>query len=349
MTASVSIIIPAFNQVEFCRQCLHSLLANTQGNYKLILVDNGSTDGVGELFDSIAGATVVHAPENLGFAKGINLGMQHAEGHALWLNSDTLLPEGWLAVLLDALESDPAIGMVGPRSNNVSGSQQIAGLEFSTLDAINAFARERAAVHAGQLRDVARLVGFCVLIRDTVWQQVGLLDEAFGIGNFEDDDYCIRVLQAGYRLCVAEDAFVFHYGSRTFLGMGIHDDAWRELIARNQAVFEEKWQVQAPERSDQVQAARQRLREAERMLAAGNTIEALRACTEAVAMAPAYEPARNDLGAVLWQLGEQERALEQFKQALRLNPAYGAARQNLLDAAAALGQNETAEAFIASL
>jgi glycosyltransferase involved in cell wall biosynthesis len=341
MDAQVSIIIPAFNQVEYCRQCLHSLLAGTQGNYRLILVDNGSTDGAGELFDTVPGATVLHAGENLGFAGGINLGLRHAQGHALLLNSDTLLPEGWLGILLRALESDPAIGMVGPRSNNVSGSQQIDGLEFATLDEINDFAQRRELDYRGQLRDVARLVGFCLLIRDTVWQHVGVLDEAYGIGNFEDDDYCVRVLRAGHRLCVAEDAFVFHYGSRTFLGMGILDDEWRSLIATNQRHFEAKWNTRVEERSDQLQSARQRLREAASALAAGDGTEALRLALEAVRLAPTYEVARNDLGAVLWSLGQHERALAQFEQAVRMNPAYEPAVKNLQDATAALGRNRS--------
>jgi len=335
--ASVSIIIPAFNQVEYCRQCLHTLMASTQGDYRLILVDNGSTDGAGEFFDTVPGATVLHAGTNLGFAGGINLGLRHAEGHALLLNSDTLLPEGWLDVLLRALESDPAIGMVGPRSNNVSGSQQIDGLGFTTIEEINHYARQREEAHRGELRDVARLVGFCLLIRDTVWQEVGLLDEAYGIGNFEDDDYCVRALRAGYRLCVAEDAFVYHYGSRTFLGMGILDDDWRSLIAKNQAIFEEKWSTQAEERSDQFQAARQRLREATTALEAGEGTEALRLALEAVRLAPANEVARNDLGAVLWSLGQHERALEQFRLAVRLNPAYEPAAVNLRAAESAMG------------
>lgn len=339
MTTPVSIIIPAFNQVEYCRQCLTTLLANTAPPYKLILVDNGSTDGVAELFDSVPGATVVHVSENLGFAKGINLGLAHAEGHALLLNSDTLLPVDWLQHLLQVLESNPSIGMVGPRSNCVSGSQQIDGLNFESIEQINAFAQQRHAEHHGELRDVARLVGFCLLIRDAVWQSVGGMEEAFGVGNFEDDDYCLRVLRAGYRLCIAEDSFVFHYGSRTFLGMGITDDAWRELLARNETIFTGKWNVAPEERSDAIQHARQLLREAAAILKSGDAASAMRLCTEAQRFAPAFDQVYNDMGAVLWQLGAHEDALRQFQRALRLNPASGEARNNYRDACHALGRS----------
>jgi GT2 family glycosyltransferase len=338
MPAPVSIIIPAFNQVEYCRQCLHTLLDNTDGDYKLILVDNGSTDGVGELFDSIPGAVVEHAPQNLGFAAGINLGLRHAEGHALLLNSDTLLPPGWLGRMVAALESDPAIGMVGPRSNCVSGSQLIEGLNFDQMDAINAYALQRAAEHHGELRDVARLVGFCLLIRDSVWQTLGGLDEQYGIGNYEDDDYCVRVLRAGHRLCVAEDSFVFHYGSRTFLGMGIHDDAWRELLSLNEQTFAEKWQVAPEERSDAIQEARQHLREAAALLEAGDAAGALRKCIAAQKAAPSLGQVYNDLGAILWGIGRHDEAVRNFERAMQLSPGSSEAQQNYQDACAALGR-----------
>jgi GT2 family glycosyltransferase len=345
----ISIIIPAFNQLQYCQQCVQSLQRDTSRPFKLILVDNGSTDGVSEYFDSVPGATIVHTGKNLGFAAGINAGMQHAEGHVLWLNSDTLLPLGWLERLERALLSDDAIGMVGPRSNCVSGSQQIDGLEFTTLTEIDAYAEQRATEHGGELRDVARLVGFCVLIRDSVVAQLGGLDESYGIGNFEDDDYCVQVLRAGYRLCVAEDSFVFHYGSRTFAGMGILDDTWQNLIEENRRQFEAKWDYKPEERIDALQAARQHLRAAGAAHTRGDLAGAVRAYTKAIETAPMYEVPFNDLGAVLWEAGDHARALSYFQQALRRNPAYVEARDNLVTAAEALGRGEEMEGFLNGL
>ncbi|MCX5758136.1 MAG: glycosyltransferase family 2 protein, partial [Candidatus Hydrogenedentes bacterium] len=193
MAKLVSIIIPAFNQLHYCRQCVESIVANTDGPYRLILVDNGSTDGVREYFDSVSGAIALHAEQNLGFAGGVNLGLARAEGHVLLLNSDTLVPPGWLGRLVNALESSDGIGMVGPLSNCVSGSQQLDGLSFTSTDEVHAFAGDLAQRNAGRLRDVARLVGFCLLIREEAFKAVGIFDESYGIGNFEDDDYCLRV------------------------------------------------------------------------------------------------------------------------------------------------------------
>jgi glycosyltransferase involved in cell wall biosynthesis len=324
--APVSIIIPAFNQVEYCKQCVLTLMANTPAPYKLILIDNGSTDDVPVFFDSVPGACVIHSERNLGFAGGVNLGLAQAEGHALLLNSDTLLPQGWLEPLLDALDKYPDAGMVGPVSNRVSGIQQIETPPLQSLDDITAFQAARRAEKAGSVVETQRLVGFCMLIRDTVLQKVGLFDETFGIGNFEDDDYCMRVRSAGYRLLMVEDSFVFHYGSRTFVGMDLVGERWQELIDKNRQRFVEKW---SPERAvEEAAALGEQAREA---LEGGLFAEALRLLRDALRRNPRSASLFNDLGVVLWRMREKTRALEQFRRALQLDPENEEARRHLED------------------
>jgi len=316
-----SIVIPAFNQLAYCEQCIRSIQLSTRAPYKLILVDNGSTDGVSEYFDSVHGAAVVHSETNLGFAGGVNLGMREAEGDVLLLNSDTIVPDGWLGRLSAALHGGDDIGIVGPMSNCVSGSQLIEGLEFTSHEAITAYADELAARNAGQLRDVARLVGFCMLIREEVVAKIGLLDEAYGIGNFEDDDYCLRALRAGYRLCVAEDSFVFHYGSRTFMSMGLVGDDWNQLIEANQRIFEEKWNARPEERVDVIQQARQLAREAKAAAGGGDVAGALRLFRDSLALAPTDDRIYIEYAAFLQGVGETDRAAGFLRRALALNPA----------------------------
>ena len=334
----VSIVIPAFNQLDYCRQCITSLRAHTPMPYRLVLVDNGSTDGVSEYFDSVSNALVIHSPTNLGFAGGVNLGLAQSEGHVVLLNSDTLTPEGWLERLLEALNQADDIAMVGPMSNCVSGSQQIDGLSFDSMDAINAYANSLAEDHRGHLRETARLVGFCLLIRDRVVQELGLLDEQYGIGNYEDDDYCMRAIRAGYRLCIAEDAFVFHYGSRTFMGMGLTDDKWRDLIAENEKRFLEKWNPSVVDRSDAAQQAKRITLEARHAMEQGDTTTAIRLLKAAIELCPILESCYNDLGVLVWNLGDQVRAFDYFRKAIQLNPAFEEARVNLRDAAMTLGR-----------
>ncbi|HOZ47876.1 MAG TPA: glycosyltransferase [Candidatus Hydrogenedentes bacterium] len=340
MEIPISIVIPAYNQVEYCRQCIDSIRANTRHSYRLVLVDNGSTDGVREYFDSVPNAEVVHCATNSGFAGGVNRGLERSRGHVVLLNSDTLVPEGWLERLEAALLSAPDIGMVGPRSNCVSGEQQIDGLEFASMDEINAFAHDLAKRRSGALTDMTRLVGFCCLIRESALARVGPFDESFGIGNYEDDDYCLRLRAAGYRLCIAQDAFVFHYGSRTFLGMGVTGDKWQMLIDANQRRFEKKWRLTAEARHEAAQASLAFNAQACAARARGDFLAAVRLLKQAIEAHPLLEINFNDLGVVLCDLGQPERAVDQFVRALRLRADYTEARQNLCELATKLGRED---------
>ena len=299
---------------------------------------------MGEFFDSVPDAEVVHAGSNRGFAGGVNLGLARAEGHVLLLNSDTLVPDGWLERLEHALVEADDIGMVGPMSNCVSGGQHIEGLSFDSMDEINAFALELAQRNQGELREVARLVGFCLLIRDSVVQELGAFDESYGIGNFEDDDYCLRAVRAGYRLCVAEDAFVFHYGHRTFFGMGVTHERWKGLIEENERRFFEKWDVLPEERLDAARHSKRLNEEAKRAIRQGDLTQAVRRLKQAIDAFPLLEANYNDLGVALWEMGEKGRAVEFFERAVRLNPEYTEARDNLREAADALGREVEAQA-----
>lgn len=346
MATPISIIIPAFNQVEYCQLCVASIQRHGTRPYKLILVNNGSTDGVPEFFDSVAGATVVHSPENLGFAGGVNLGLAHAEGHAILLNSDTIVTEGWIERLEAVLDRNARVGMVGPVTNYASGPQHLEDISLDRIDDIDAFAAERATTFAGQYQDANRLVGFCLMIRDSVLEEVGHFDERFGIGNFEDDDYGRRVREAGYGLRIAQDCFVFHFGHRTFQGMGIVGDAWESLMETNAQAYSSKWDEPLAERYAQLKAAAALHREAIGLTEVGDWAGALARLVDCIREDPTFYRGHNDMGAVLWQLGERERAYESFARALRLFPTFTSARENLRDAGNALGKSAEAQALL---
>ena len=155
----------------------------------------------------------------------------------LLLNNDVVVTTGWLDRMLRALRGDSRVGLVGPTSNFVSGPQQIeAGYE--SLTDLDGFAWDRGKLQNGLLIEVNRLVGFCLLIRREVIEAIGPLDEQFGIGCFEDDDYCLRAIAAGFKAVIAGDAFVHHFGGRTFLGTGVDGNA---LMRENLRRFRDKW------------------------------------------------------------------------------------------------------------
>ncbi len=83
-----------------------------------------------------------------------------------------------------------------------------------------------------------RIVGFCMLFRQELIEKVGLLDESFGTGNFEDDDFCFRAALEGYKNMIAGDVFIHHYGSRSFIGNNI---SYNSLMTNNKKILDEKW------------------------------------------------------------------------------------------------------------
>ena len=336
----ISIVIPAFNQLGYCRACIESLRRATKRAYRLILVDNGSSDGVSEYFDSVEDADVVHAPENLGFPAGSNLGLARAEGHAVLLNSDTLLTPGWLGRLERALVSADDLGMVGPMSNCATGSQQLTGLYLPTQEAVDGFAAELVQWNDGSVRDVTRLVGFCMLIRDTVLEKVGLLDESFGIGNYEDDDYATRVRQAGYRLAVAEDCFVFHHGGKTFEGMGLTGERFESLMAENRQRYMEKWDVFLPKPKPAKSESDALNLQAREAMAAGDAGGAMRLLRQAIARHPADGRNFRDLALLLRDLGKTEMAYQCLVQALRVADDLDEIRGHLRQLGDALNRGE---------
>lgn len=233
-----SIIIVTHNQLEFTRQCVESVRRYTNEPYELIFVDNASTDGTVEFLKSISNSTLIANPVNRGFPAAVNQGIQAATGNQiLLLNNDCVVPKKWLGRLLSTLCRDPKIGLVGPCSNCVSGEQQVSAT-YSNLDGLNEFTESWAKSNSGRIVDMDRLVGFCLLIRKELIDKLGGFDEQFGIGCFEDDDYCLRAVHAGYRAVIAREAFVHHYGGRTFVGAGVDFEA---VMERNRERFQLKW------------------------------------------------------------------------------------------------------------
>jgi GT2 family glycosyltransferase len=239
----VSIIMLTFNQLAMTRQCVESLTAHTDHDYELIVVDNGSADGTKEYLEQLAAERanikLIFNEKNVGFSKANNQGMRIAKGdYILLLNNDVILVDGWLDRLLLCLDSDPGIGMVGPATNNAVARQVVEQkVNYDDAD-IQRFACMQLLNNAGQWFPVHRIIGFCMLVKKEVIEKIGMLDERFGPGGFEDYDFCLRVNQAGYKIMVVSDVFVYHVG-----GQGYHKNNldYAKLREQNVQIFIEKW------------------------------------------------------------------------------------------------------------
>ncbi|MGQ9574148.1 MAG: methyltransferase domain-containing protein [Thermoguttaceae bacterium] len=233
-----SIIILTHNQLDCTRQCVESIGRYTDEPYELVFVDNGSSDGTVEYLRGIPGAKLIANRHNLGFPAGVNQGIRAASGpQVLMLNNDCIVTTGWLDRLLRALYSEPDVGLVGPCSNCVSGPQQVAA-GYEDLARLDSFAWDFCRAADRCYEPAERLVGFCLLVKREVIDRIGLLDERFGLGCYEDDDFCRRALKAGYRLLIVRDSFVHHFGGRTFLGSGLD---LGKVLEDAQRRFRQKW------------------------------------------------------------------------------------------------------------
>ena len=232
-----SIVIVTHNQRHHTHACIESIRHVTDEPYELIFVDNGSADGTPDYLDTLANATVIRNDTNRGFPAACNQGLAAARGeYVLFLNNDTLVTTGWLRRLLNTLSNNDQIGLVGPCTNKTAGRQRIE--QDYTLAALDGYAWDRGKLLDGRQIDVDALMGFCLLGRRQMLESVGGFDERFGLGLYEDVDLCRRVRQIGLRTVIAEDAFVHHFGHRTFVGAGIDETA---LEIENRRKFEQKW------------------------------------------------------------------------------------------------------------
>ena len=245
-----SLIVLTYNQLEYTTKCIESIIKHTDIPYELIIVDNGSTDGSLDYLRAIDRASsacvrihVVANDQNTGFAHGCNQGLLHARGQYLMLlNNDVVVTRNWLTRLLQVLEDSPRIGMVGPMTNHASGLQQIDSPPYDTgsLDGLDRFAASMANQNKGIVENHWRLAGFCLLVKRRIIETIGGFDLRYKIGNFEDDDFCIRAHLAGFQAAIAKACYVHHFGGQTFLGNRID---YNRQLEQNWQRFKMKWGI----------------------------------------------------------------------------------------------------------
>jgi GT2 family glycosyltransferase len=176
---------------------------------------------------------------NLGFAAANNIGVQAAGDceYVVLLNNDTVVSRGWLNKMVRTLGGD-GVGLVGPVTNNIGNEARI-NVDYDRIEDMDAFADRYAAEHAEESFEIGVLAMFCVAMRKEIFDRVGSLDERFGIGMFEDDDYSVRVRELGYRVVCAEDIFIHHWGGASF--KKLDQEKYQKIFEENLRKFEAKW------------------------------------------------------------------------------------------------------------
>ncbi|HKF43735.1 MAG TPA: glycosyltransferase [Thermoanaerobaculia bacterium] len=240
----VSVAVVTYGNLEMNRKCLEAIYSRTLWpNFEVLVVDNGSTDGTPEFLRSVQAAypnlSVTLNSFNAGFAAAANLALEKASGdYLVLLNNDTVVSRGWLAALVRHLATNPEIGIVGPATNAI-GNEAMVAAAYTDVEQMPAWAEEWVRRHADEVFEIPMLAMFCVAMRREVFEKVGPLDERFGVGMFEDDDYSLRVRKAGYRVACARDSFVHHWMKAAFRKIPARE--YQVLFETNRRIFEEKW------------------------------------------------------------------------------------------------------------
>jgi len=225
----LSVVIVTWNAKKYVRECLQSLVDQAEGfALEIIVVDNASSDGTPELvLQEFPQARLVRNSQNLGFAKGNNIGMNLSHGEYIALiNSDVNVRPGCLRKMLDFLQQNPSVGMLGPRMLTPNGGVGRSYMRFPSiwnwlcramaLDSLCGGSRWFGGFlmtdfDNSKTADVDVLNGWFWMIRRSALLQVGPLDEGFFMYG-EDIEWCQRFHQSGWRVVYFPEAEALHYG-----------------------------------------------------------------------------------------------------------------------------------------
>lgn len=232
------IIIPVYNNLYYTRRCLNSI-KNHLNDYNLIIIDNGS-DEITKKYLSKLNCKIIANSKNLGYVRAINQGLKISNSpFVLLLNNDVIVTPNFLKNMI--CKTQAGFDLVGPLTNIKLNSKS----ENKQLIDFNYPAQNRYILNfatninrKNKFIEVSYLFGHCLLLTRNVIKKVGLLDKRYGIGNFDDLDYCKRARGAGFKICIATDSFVYHFCHKTFEKMNINIE---NLIEKNKKIYEEKW------------------------------------------------------------------------------------------------------------
>lgn len=238
---SISVVIPLYGGASDIHFCLKSLDISLDLLLEVIVVDNASPDDAAEEAARWPFVTLLKNSANQGFAAACNRGYASSKGSVIiFLNSDTVAPRSALVRLIQTLIERDA-GLVGPYTS-VGAQVQTFFPSYTDEAGIEALANSFAVRSQADLLIPDFLMGFCYALPKIVLEQIGVFDERFGIGNFEDNDFCRRVIQAGYEIWLSGKSYIHHAGHNSFNRLfNGSDELFINLLYQNKQIYDDKW------------------------------------------------------------------------------------------------------------
>lgn len=245
----VSIIIPVYNQFEYTYNCLESIHKNSGDiSYEIIVADDCSTDLTKDLEKVAEGINVIHNEKNLRFLLNCNNAARQASGeYIVFLNNDTQVQAGWLDALVSVMERDPRIGMAGSKLLYSDGHlQEAGGIIWKDASAWNYGNRQNPNdSEFSYIHETDYISGAAIMIRASLWKEIGGFDERFAPAYCEDSDLAFEVRRHGYKVVYQPKSEVVHFegisnGTNVTSGQ-------KKYQIENQKKFYEKWKGELEE------------------------------------------------------------------------------------------------------
>ena len=239
----VSIIIPVYNQFAYTYFCIKSIVENAGDvPYEIIVADDCSTDKTKRIADCISNIKVCKTDRNVRFLLNCNHAAETAQGEfILFLNNDTFVHPDWLSSLVETMDHDPKAGIVGAKLVYANGAlQEAGGIVFRDASAWNYGNGENPDVSDyNYLKECDYTSGASLMIRTTLWKEIGGFDERFVPAYYEDTDLCFEARRHGYKVIYQPKAVVTHFEGRsngTDVSSGL-----KKYQVDNQKKFADKW------------------------------------------------------------------------------------------------------------
>lgn len=222
----VDIVVPIYNARQDVERCVDSVLQHAAGDWRLLLVDDASTDQ--QLVTFLKRTAETHDrveylcnDVNGGFVVTANRGMREAAGRdVLLLNSDTIVTSRFIQKHIECVYADDTTGIATPFTNNgtiCSIPEFCRDNELPDELSVEEYAALVESVSKRSRPEIVTAIGFCMYIRSAVIEQIGVFDEvAFGRGFGEENDFCERAKQQGWKIRLVDDCFIAHMGKASF-------------------------------------------------------------------------------------------------------------------------------------
>lgn len=248
-----SIIIVSYNCMYLMQKCLESIHKTCSSEMcETIVVENASTDGVREWLVEQEDEKIILLDQNVGFPIGCNIGVEYAEeeNDIFLLNNDTRMTPNalfWLRMGLYENEKTGACGCVA----NYCGNAQELERQFTLPNEYVAYGEKNNVFMMNPYEERNRLCGFAMLIKRCAWNETNGMDEVYTPGYLDDDDISLQLRQAGYRLLICHNSYIYHAGSQNFSKLSNLE----EIITKNYLYLMNKWKFNVPKASELNQKA----------------------------------------------------------------------------------------------